>query len=147
MIFASPDFGAGAMILAFYLLIWLVILALTIVGLVRGAFLLGKQFTRSKRKGRLFILASLMLPLSCCCGPSVIFSVSHGSLPLWTYPTGVIEKGMSADQVRALLGNPHEVYDSDRQRVSWLYYRDAIKLDWFMVIFGPDGKVGGTGGS
>ena len=76
-----------------------------------------------------------------------LFRLRHDTTPLGGYPSGVIREGMSADEVRALLGSPHEVHDHDPRRVSWLYYLDAIELDWFLVTFGPDGRVDHTGGS
>jgi hypothetical protein len=54
---------------------------------------------------------------------------------------------MSADEVRALLGNPHEVYNHNPEQVGWLYWLDSVQLGWFMVHFGADGKVTGTGGN
>jgi hypothetical protein len=77
----------------------------------------------------------------------VLFRLHHDTPPLDRYPNGVVTEGMSADEVRTRLGAPHQVEDRDPTRVRWFYWLDAIGLDWFVVVFGPDGRVSYTGGS
>jgi hypothetical protein len=146
MIFAAPDFGAGRMVLLILLGIWLAILAASVLSLLRGVLLLRRPSTR-KWTGVLLILTGLLLAWCCCSGPSVLFRLHHDTPPLGHYPNGVVKVGMSPDEVRSLLGAPHQIDDSDSRRVKWLYWLDAIELDWFMVTFDPDDKVDHTGGS
>ena len=54
---------------------------------------------------------------------------------------------MSPDEVQARLGSPHQIDERNPQRVWWLYWLDAVEMDWYMVSFGLDGKVVSTGGS
>jgi hypothetical protein len=146
MIFASPDFGAGGAVALVLIVACLAVLGAALFGIVRGVMLLRKPSAGSRRAGAVLVLAGVLLPVLCSSGPSILFRLNHDTPPLGHYPNGVIKEGMSAGQVRALLGGPHEVYDRD-QRVSWLFWLDSIELDWFMVSFGPDGKVTSTGGS
>jgi hypothetical protein len=125
----------------------LAVLGIGAVGIVRGVILLRRPPPRRRSSGILYIVAGVLLPVSCCGGPSVLFRLYHDTPPLGSYPNGVVREGMSSDEVRALLGNPHQVNDRYPQQVTWLYWLDAIGLNWFTVIFGPDGKVAHTGGS
>jgi hypothetical protein len=147
MIFATPDFGAGGAIVLVLLVICLFVLTVTVLGIVCGANLVRRPSRGSRRVGWALVLVGVLLPVVCFCGPSVLFRLNHDNPPLGHYPNGVIQEGMSADEVRALLGNPHEVSERDRERVGWWYWLDAIELDWFLVTFGPDGKVTSTSGS
>ncbi len=99
---------------------------------------------RRRWAGSLRIATGLLLPVACCCGPSAVFRLQHETPPLGRYPDGVIEKGMTAEEVRARLGTPHEINERHPERVYWLYWLDAIRLDWFRVYFGQDGKVEST---
>jgi hypothetical protein len=123
------------------------VLAASVAGIAWGVVLLRRPPPARRWSGAVLIVSGLLLPVCCCSGPSVLFRLHHETPPLGRYPSGVVQEGMSPDEVRALLGTPHQVNDRDPQRVTWVYWLDAIELDWFMVIFGPDGKVVHTGGS
>jgi hypothetical protein len=146
VIFAAPDFGAGGMVVLILLGVGLAVLGISVAAIVRGGVLLRRP-PAGRWSGRVLILAGLLLPVCCCTAPSVLFRLHHDTPPLGRYPSGVVKEGMSPDEVRALLGTPHQVNDRDPRGVTWLFWLDAIKLDWFMVIFGPDGKVNWTAGS
>jgi len=56
---------------------------------------------------------------------------------------------MSADEVRSLLGNPHQVNGCDQRRVHLVYYLDSIENPTGSVVIFPRSrwKVSHTGGS
>jgi hypothetical protein len=147
VIFAAPDFGAGGNAIAILLAIGLAVLGIGVASIVRGALLLRQSPSGRSWAGLLYILAGVLLPVSCCSSPSVLFRLQHDTPPLGRYPNGVIRTGMSPDEVRALLGTPHQIDERDPQRVRWLYWLDAVEIGWFMVTFSPNGNVDHTGGS
>jgi hypothetical protein len=147
VLFASPDFGAGGAAMLVLSGIGLAVLGASAAAIARGMTLVRRPPPDRSWWGLVFILGGVLLPVSCCSAPSVLFRLSHDTPPLGRYPNGVIREGMSPDDVRALLGNPHQVNDRDPQRVTWLYWLDAFELGWFMVTFSADGKVDHTGGS
>jgi hypothetical protein len=69
----------------------------------------------------------------------------HGSFPLRLDPDGVVKVGMTTDEVRELLGEPHIVYDR-QEPVRWLFWTDALAVTYFWVDFSPDGRVVASGG-
>ncbi len=142
MIFATPDFGAGGLIMLVVSAIFVAALVVAAIGIGWGLFLRKRADAKGRRWGMVVIIGSVMLPISCCSGPSVIFRLTHETPPLGRYPNGVIEAGMTPDEVRARLGPPHHLYLG-----SWMYYLDPIEVRYFMVSFGPDGNVNGTGGN
>ena len=146
MLFASPDFGAGAAVMQILCGIGLFVFGVAAVAVVRGVILIRRPPPNRRWPGVVLIVAGVLLPISCCSAPSVLFRLNHNTPPLGRYPNGVIQKGMSPDQVRQLLGTPHQVNDRDPARVTWLYWLDPIELGWFMVTFGEDSKVDHTGG-
>ena len=120
------------------------VLVLSMSCIVKGERLLLQPPPRRRWAGSLLVVTGLLLPVACCCGPSVVFRLQHETPPVGRYPDGVIEKGMTADEVRARLGAPHDINAQHPERVYWLYWLDAIRWDWFRVYFGPDGKVEST---
>ena len=143
--FATPDFGAGASALAVLALIWLAVLVGAVAGAIRGVVLIRREASESRRKGTILLLVSAAVPLSCCFGPSLVFRVNYGSYPLSGNPYPRIKERMSADEVRAALGNPHRREERGDEE-GWYYYQDAFQIGWFCVDFGPDGRVKGTHG-
>jgi outer membrane protein assembly factor BamE (lipoprotein component of BamABCDE complex) len=99
---------------------------------------------RAKRWALGVLLLSAALPLTCCLGPPHFIRLIYGNYPLGRYPSGVIEKGMTADEVLSKLGPPHS---RNRDGDFWYYMLDSYDIGWFGVHFGPDGKVTGTGGN
>jgi hypothetical protein len=146
LIFATPDFGAGGMIVLILGGVGLVVVCITILCIRQGMLFLQRPAPARKWPGVVLILSGLLLPICCCSGPSVLFRLRHETPPLGRYPNGVIREGMSPDEVRARLGVPHQVFEGDPERVTFLYWLDAIELSWLMVSFGPNGKVANTAG-
>lgn len=146
MLFASPDFGAGGTIVFVLFVICLFITAGVIVGLVKAVKLLRRNSAVSRLSGVVLLLACVTVPLSCWFAPGHLFRTRHGNDPLGHYPIGVVKEGMTRDEVRGLLGNPHQVHSLHGEE-SWSYYLDPFGIDWFGVSFGPDGRVISTGGS
>jgi hypothetical protein len=126
--------------------IGLLVLGIGVVAIARGVMLIRRPPPNHRWPGVVFILAGILLPVSCCSTPSVLFRLHHDTPPLGRYPNGVIQKGMSSEEVRALLGNPHQINEQYPERVTWLYWLDAFELGWFMVTFDADGRVDHTGG-
>jgi outer membrane protein assembly factor BamE (lipoprotein component of BamABCDE complex) len=64
----------------------------------------------------------------------------YGNYPLGSYPNSRIRIGMTADEVVATLGTPHQRRKRD-EGVTWYYWIDSFGDSWFGVDFGPDGRV------
>jgi hypothetical protein len=107
VIFATPDFGASGGMACFVLLAWAFVLMLAAVGAVRGVRLLGGGSPQG-RNGVLLVLVSVLAPVACCLGPSHVVRLMYGNYPLGSYPNNKIHEGMTADEVVAILGTPHE---------------------------------------
>jgi hypothetical protein len=140
VIFATPDFGAGASIACVWLLTWAVVLVFVSAGVVWGAALIKSESLIVRRRGLILLLGSASAPLFCCLAPPCIVRIGYGNYPIYRRPDGKIKEGMSADEVVAVLGTPHErVKEKDGE--SWYYWIDSLGIDWFRVSFGPDGRV------
>jgi outer membrane protein assembly factor BamE (lipoprotein component of BamABCDE complex) len=80
------------------------------------------------------------VPFLCCLGPRQAFRIAYGNYPIGSYRNGKIKEGMTADEVLAILGTPHErSVQADGE--NWIYWIDSFTLDWYSVSFGPDGRV------
>jgi hypothetical protein len=98
---------------------------------------------------RLLLMAGLAgtCCLSCCLLPSIAFRLEYGRPPLAEekYDTSLetVKPGMTFDEVRAVLGEPHEKYPSSRDDEGevWLYWTDSIKLGYLGVQFSKEGRV------
>lgn len=143
--FATPDFGAGASILGLLALIWVAVILSAVGGILWGVWLLGRGTAQSRRKGLVVLLVSALVPLSCGLGPSVVFRLTYGRFPLSGDPRIRVSEGMSAERVRALLGEPHERTNRPDGE-GWYYYQDSYGIYWFCVDFGLDRRVKGTHG-
>ncbi len=143
--FATPDFGAGARIVGVLALIWLAYLAGALFGGIRGVILIRRGWSHGRWIGIILLLVSAAVPFSCCVAPSLLFRQHYGSFPLSGNPYTRVKEGMSADEVRASLGNPHNRDERDDGE-GWYYYQDSLEICWFCVDFGPDGRVKGTHG-
>src|SRR5947207_2490898 len=124
--FATPDFGAGAAILGVLALIWLAVLLAALVGAIRGVILIRRRPSPARRTGIILLLVSVAVPFSCCVGPSIVFRLNHGSYPLGGDPYTQVKEGMSADDVRAALGNPHNREEREDGE-AWYYYQDSFE--------------------
>jgi hypothetical protein len=141
MVFATPDFGASAAVGCFLLVVWACVLVFAGLGAVRGLMLLHPGSPpRGRRCGVILVLASGLLPLSCCLGPAQLVRLAYGNYPLGSYPNGKVQEGMTADEVVATLGSPHERHKQGEGE-RWYYWIDSFGMHWFGVEFGPDGRV------
>jgi outer membrane protein assembly factor BamE (lipoprotein component of BamABCDE complex) len=75
-----------------------------------------------------------------------VFRLTHGSYPLGKFPGNKIEKGMTAGEVEAILGAPHNRRRQGEEE-RWYYWLDSFGTYWFAVCFGPDGRVVSTHGN
>jgi hypothetical protein len=139
-VLATPDFGASAKDACYLYLAWAVVLLLVAVGVLRGIRLARSGSPRARRYGVLLLLVSASVPLSGCLGPPLVVRLAYGNYPIGRYPNGKIKEGMTADEVVATLGTPHERYRQDDAE-RWYYWIDSFGLSWFGVAFGPDGRV------
>jgi hypothetical protein len=146
MIFATPDFGASAGLGCFLLVVWAFVLVLAMLGVAKGVRLLQTGSPRGRRYGVLLLLASGLVPLSCCVGPSHLVRLVYGNYPLGSYPNGKVQEGMTADEVVGTLGQPHE-RRKQGEGERWYYWMDSFSMRWFGVDFGPDGRVVRTYGN
>jgi hypothetical protein len=145
-IFATPDFGASGVIACFILCVWGTVWLLVLIGILVARKWLRLGTVRARRWAVALLLLSASLPLCCCLGPDHLVRIVYGNYPLGRYPNGVIEKGMTPDEVLSKLGPPHS-RNRNGDGESWYYMLDAYDMFYFGVIFGPDGRVTGTHGN
>ena len=147
MIFATPDFGAGAAAMMFICIIWMGVIAFAILGLTFGVKLCKSDKPQSKRYGLVLVLVSGIVPLCCWLLPAQVVRMTSGNYPLGEYPNKKIEQGMTRDEVESILGNPHERMDGGVGEGSWYYWIDSFGIRYFRVHFGPEGLVESTSGN
>ena len=141
-IFGTPDFGASAFMGLILLVVGAVILLLAVIGFNVGT----RMYRKGSKAGIALSLFSVLFPVFCYFGPSIIFRIEYGHFPLGAYPNGKIEKGMKPDEVQAILGSPQRRYSRNGEE-RWYYYLDSFGMFWFGVDFGPDGHVNTTYGN
>jgi hypothetical protein len=143
--FATPDFGAGAGAAACLGFIWLLVIVVTIFGLWRGSTIWAGTNPKARATGVAVMVATLMLPLSCCFGPSLFVRLTTGNFPVDRSSFRNLDHGMSADEVRETLGTPHSIREGHGgQGETWYYWTDAFGLGYFRVQFGSDGRLDGV---
>lgn len=83
------------------------------------------------------------LLLAACLIPPVMFRLTHGRGPLsWEeYRQAGNARGLTADQLRELLGEPHLRYDEADGEESWYYWGDSYGFGYVGIRFGRDGQV------
>ena len=140
VIFATPDFGAGASMACFAVLAWAVVLLFVAAGVVCGARLLKSTSLIARRGGLALLLGSASVPFLCCLGPPCLIRIEYGNYPIGSRPDGKVKEGMTSDEVVAALGTPHERHKEDSGE-SWYYWLDSYGIGWFGIRFGPDGRV------
>ena len=143
MLFATPDFGTAAAGMGCVVVAWGVVFVGVLLGLAKA-----RKWLKAGKPGRsivLFLVCGLA-PLSCCLGPSLLVRVCYGNFPIGAYPTGKVMKGMTADEVVAVLGTPHERSQREAGEL-WYYWIDAFSIQWFGVGFDRNGRVTSTFGN
>jgi hypothetical protein len=88
MIFATPDFGASAGLGCFLLVVWAFVLVLAMLGVAKGVRLLHPGSPWGRRYGVLLLLASGLVPLSCCVGPSQLADAARVAYRAYGLPRG-----------------------------------------------------------
>ncbi|HEX3313832.1 MAG TPA: hypothetical protein VHR72_03020 [Gemmataceae bacterium] len=122
----------------------LVLLVIGLTGIVIGVWYRRRAKPANQWKGTLAIVLSCLLPVStCCCGPDLLFWCGHGRFPLRSNPYGVVNVGMTKEEVIAVFGDPHLVRHDGS---NWIYWTDAMGFCYYYVDFGPDGRVVRSGG-
>ena len=98
---------------------------------------------------RLLALAAGLLILgflSCCVLPDLVFRWEYGRPPLakekFDTSLKTVKPGMTFDQVRAALGEPHEKYqDPGDGGEVWVYRTEPLRLGGLYIQFSKDGLV------
>jgi hypothetical protein len=139
-VLATPDFGASATEACVLAIVWAVVLLLVAWGVMLGIGLIHGGSPRARRLGVLLLLVSASVPLSCCLGLPLVVRLVYGNYPLGRYPNGKITEGMTADEVVAVLGMPHQRLQLDDAE-RWYYWIDSFGMSYFGVTIGPDGRV------
>lgn len=101
----------------------------------------------SRKYGFVLIVSSGLLPLLCWQGPQHLVRLTYGNYPLGRYPNRMIEEGMSMEEVRRILGSPHERVKGYEGAESWYYWIDSFSAYYFGVQFDSDERVMGTHGN
>jgi hypothetical protein len=83
----------------------------------------------------------VLLPLILYPAVSDIFRLRYGLYPLDQkrnlLPAAI---GTSSNDIRVSWGEPHSTSKSDN-RECWLYWQDAFELNFWIIEFGPDGRI------
>jgi hypothetical protein len=140
-IFAT-DFGASAGIAAIVCSAWAVVLLVVGIGVWRGSRLLDSDSPSSRKSGRLVLLLTASLPLFCCVGPPLSIRFATGNFPISANADDRVHEGMTMDEVRTLLGTPHDRNES-QDGEWWYYYTDSFSINFVCIHFGSDGRVTG----
>src|SRR5262249_51726507 len=107
MVFGANGLGAIGPAMGFGTMI-LVLAGIALIGVLIGIWMLWRAAPGKRRKGTLVITLSCVLPLATCClGPDLLFFAAHGRFPLRGKIYGVIEEGMTKEEVIARFGKPH----------------------------------------
>jgi hypothetical protein len=84
---------------------------------------------------------------SCCVMPSLIFRSKYGRAPLtvqeYRETAWKVKKGMTANEVRAAIGAPHEIVPDNREEgaTTWYYYTNAFAFGFFGVNLDAGSRV------
>jgi hypothetical protein len=139
-ILATSDYGTGAAIGLLLLIVWAFVLLFVVVALVMGirAVKRGSSSQRKKR-GVLLLLLSGIVPSCCYLGPPHLVRLGYGNYPVGRDAESQIKKGMTRDEVTAIVGTPHEQHDD-----VWYYWLDSFGIRYFRVFFDDEGRVTST---
>ena len=96
---------------------------------------------------KLYLLTIAVLVLGLCLIPRLVFRIKYDDPPLpvekYLNSHATVTDGMTMEDVRAVLGNPHEktpnfMYEGDE---AWFYYTDSLGWNYLGIRFGPDKRV------
>ena len=140
--FASPNWAAGDAMQRL-LIFSAVVMAISVVGIILGVRVLRHG---SAKLGWVLVLMGCLLPIFCYYAAHHTIRLDNGTHRLGSYPGDKIKVGMSGDEVKAILGPPHQ-RQKDIDRETWIYWSDSYGGYRFGVEFGADGHVTGTYGN
>jgi hypothetical protein len=78
---------------------------------------------------------------TCCLLPHAAFRIRYGRGPLEVDVLRAVKPRMTADEVLAALGPPHEKYTRGDGVESWYYIEDVFMVGWVGVQFDTQGRV------
>ena len=140
MTILASDSEASAGVAAMVCSAWGLVLLIVCIGVWRGCKLLHTESRANRNSGRTLLLLTALLPLFCCAAPPLSVRVLYGNFPVMQGAVDQVQQGMSADEVRSLLGTPHERRESEFGQL-WHYWTDSFGTRVLYVDFGPDGRV------
>jgi hypothetical protein len=94
------------------------------------------------------LLTGCFMPLALAAGcvalpPLAFFALTKSGIGDPNQYNETVNVGMTAEEVRAVLGSPNEVYSYTGGEVRWIYYCDRLGWSYLGIVFGPDGRVRG----
>jgi hypothetical protein len=140
IVFASPDWGGGAVLAVLVFIIFVAIILLALAGVVFGLKLYKSKSSMPRRVGTILVAFSVSFPVVCFLAPPYLVRFEYGNYPIGSYPRGKICEGMSQKEVETILGPPHQRC-ARGGREQWIYLIDSFGISWCGVDFGPDGHV------
>ena len=147
--FATPDFGATGAARLVVFAVGAILLILAYSGFYWGASLIKHGPLKARLWGACLVVVSGLLPVLYLAGPSIIARWTCGHFLLCTHPNNQIKKGMSKEEVAAILGSPHDrhpYFFHQGEGEGWLYYFAPFGTSFFGIEFGHDGRVMNTYG-
>lgn len=142
VVFATPNWAAGHAMQRL-LIITAVVMAISAVGIFLGARLVRRGSTTM---GWLVLLVGCLIPVVCYFARPQVVPLENGTHPLGSDPSNKITEGMARDEVRTILGPPHQ-RNRANDRETWIYWSNSFAGNRFDVEFGPDGRVTRTHGN
>jgi hypothetical protein len=112
-----------------------------------GVIVLVKARPRWRWLGSIVCALAFVVPVGCYLAPGIQFRQQYGRDPLPCYPKGVIQYGMSKEQVLAKLGDPYGTYTGGDLEI-WHYHHFGTfgQVEHFGVYFDANGSVESIGG-
>jgi hypothetical protein len=126
---------AGGLVILVLAGIILAVSTVSIFVLFKGIDICHEGPRARRRLGVASICLGVALPLFTICGPSVLFRLQHATPPIADDQIGLVQDGMSPEDVQALIGPPHSVESFNSSYATWVYWRDAIFLETYSVVF------------
>jgi len=144
MLLATPDFGAGAVLGCFLLLVFVTVIFLVCTGIRVTLRRFCSDDHRIRRKGVKWLLFTCLLPLAVWEFPTLLYYCQYGNFPLRTKPSeSQIKLGMTQAEVIASIGKPYDRIRYQNEE-AWYYYIDSLGQNTFRISFGLNGQVQST---
>jgi hypothetical protein len=140
MLLATPDFGAGATVFGFIIILGLATVAIALGGILWGSALLKRGSRTGKSCGLVVLVVSGLLPVTYCQAPNILARCMYGRFLLLMDPSVRIAKGMSMEEVKANLGDPHEHFRG-HEGERWFYYVAPFGIGYWGIDFDTDERV------